>query len=207
VTNLPQSASDATASFDRLHPEIRRWIWEQKWEELRDVQDRAVCAILANGGDVLIAASTAAGKTEAAFLPILTQVADRTEKGLSVLYVSPLKALINDQFRRLELLCERMDIDVVRWHGDAPQSAKARTLKNPRGIALITPESIEALFVRRPADARKLLGSLDFIVIDELHSFLQGPRGLHLASLLRRVDEFSSGRARRVGLSATLGVF
>jgi ATP-dependent Lhr-like helicase len=205
MTNSPRSASDPTASFDRLHPEIRRWIWEQNWEELRDVQDRAIRAILDGGNDVLIAASTAAGKTEAAFLPILTEVADRADKGLSVLYVSPLKALINDQFRRLELLCERMEIDVVRWHGDAPQSAKARILRNPRGIALITPESIEALFIRRPAEARKLLGALDFVVINELHSFLQGPRGLHLASLLRRIDEFSPRRARRVGLSATLG--
>ena len=192
-------------SFDRLHPEIRRWIWEQKWEELREVQDRAVRAILDGRGDVLIAASTAAGKTEAAFLPVLTSVADREEDGLSVLYVSPLKALINDQFRRLELLCERMEIDVVRWHGDAPQAAKARTLKNPRGIALITPESIEALFIRRPKEARRLFGAIDYIVVDELHAFLQGPRGLHLASLFRRIDEVSSKRARRVGLSATIG--
>lgn len=202
---MQPSASDPPSSFDRLHSEIRRWIWEQKWEELRDVQDRAISAILDSRDDVLIAASTAAGKTEAAFLPILTAIADRSDKGLSALYVSPLKALINDQFRRLELLCERMEIDVVRWHGDAPQSAKARTLRNPSGVALITPESIEALFVRRPAEARKLLGALDFVVIDELHAFLQGPRGLHLATLLRRIDEFSDRRPRRVGLSATLG--
>lgn len=205
MTNLQPSASDPPSSFDRLHPEIRRWIWEQKWEELRDVQDRAIRAVLDSRDDILIAASTAAGKTEAAFLPILTAIADRSEKGLSALYVSPLKALINDQFRRLELLCERMEIDVVRWHGDAPQSAKARALRDPCGVALITPESIEALFVRRPAEARKLLGTLDFVVIDELHAFLQGPRGLHLSTLLRRIDEFSGKRPRRVGLSATLG--
>jgi len=203
--NLPPSASNVTPSFDRLHPEVRRWIWEQRWEELRDVQDLAIREILDGGADVLIAASTAAGKTEAAFLPILTQVADRTEEGLSVLYVSPLKALINDQFRRLELLCEQMEIDVVRWHGDAPQAAKAKTLRKPRGIALITPESIEALLIRRPADARRLLGSLEFVVVDELHAFLQGPRGLHLGCLLRRIDEISQRRARRVGLSATIG--
>ena len=202
---MQPSASNPPSSFDRLHPEIRRWIWEQNWEELRDVQDRAIRTILDSRNDVLIAASTAAGKTEAAFLPILTAIADRSEKGLSALYVSPLKALINDQFRRLELLCERMEIDVVRWHGDAPQSAKAKTLRNPSGVALITPESIEALFVRRPAEARKLLGALDFVVVDELHAFLQGPRGLHLATLLRRIDEFSDRRPRRVGLSATLG--
>jgi ATP-dependent Lhr-like helicase len=202
---LHPSGSDETQSFERLHPLIRRWIWEQKWEELRDVQDKAIRAVLDSSGDVVVAASTAAGKTEAAFLPILTTVADRTESGLSVLYISPLKALINDQFRRLEQLCERMEIDVVRWHGDAPQSGKAKTRRNPRGVALITPESIEAMLVRRPGDAHAMLSSVDFIVIDELHAFLRGPRGLHLASLLRRIDEFSLKRARRVGLSATLG--
>jgi ATP-dependent Lhr-like helicase len=202
---LPPSGSDAATGFDRLHPEIRRWIWEQKWEELRDVQDRSISAVLDGAGDVLITASTAAGKTEAAFLPILTTVADRDAKGFSVLYVSPLKALINDQFRRLDQLCERLEIPAVRWHGDAPQSAKQRARRDPRGVILITPESIEAMLVRRPGDAKAMLGAIDFVVIDELHAFLNGPRGLHLASLLRRVDGFSAKPARRVGLSATIG--
>jgi ATP-dependent Lhr-like helicase len=202
---LPPSGSDPTTAFDRLHPEIRRWIWEQKWEELRDVQDRSIPAVLDGDGDILIAASTAAGKTEAAFLPILTKVAGRDAKGFSVLYVSPLKALINDQFRRLDHLCERLGIPTVRWHGDAPQSAKQRARQNPRGVLLITPESIEAMLVRRPGDAQVMLGAIDFVVIDELHAFLNGPRGLHLASLLRRVDALSAKPARRIGLSATIG--
>lgn len=202
---LPPSGSDPATAFDRLHPEIRRWIREQGWQEMREVQDRAIGAILDRTDDVIIAATTAAGKTEAAFLPLLTQTATRETPGLSILYVSPLKALINDQFRRLDLLCERLQIDVVRWHGDAQQSAKRRTLREPRGVALITPESIEALFLRRSRDAQSLFGSLDAIVIDELHAFLQGPRGLHLASLLRRIDLMAGRRARRVGLSATLG--
>ena len=204
TTNLPPSGSDATG-FDRLHPEIRRWIWEQKWEELRDVQDRAILAVLDSDADVLIAASTAAGKTEAAFLPVLTKVANRKDRGFSVLYVSPLKALINDQFRRLDQLAERLEIETVRWHGDAPQSAKQRARRDPRGIVLITPESIEAMLIRRPGDAKAMLGSLDFIVIDELHAFLKGPRGLHLGSLLRRIDGLSAKPARRIGLSATIG--
>ncbi|HWW46857.1 MAG TPA: DEAD/DEAH box helicase [Xanthobacteraceae bacterium] len=205
MTNSSQSGSEGAASFDRLHPEIRRWIWEQRWEELRDVQDRAIGAILDGDCDVLITASTAAGKTEAAFLPILTSVADRPDRGFSVLYVSPLKALINDQFRRLDQLCERLGIDAVRWHGDAPQSAKQRARRNPLGAVLITPESIEAMLLRRPSDAAAMFGSLDFVVIDELHAFLKGPRGLHLASLLRRIDKLSPRRPRRVGLSATIG--
>lgn len=202
---MPPSGSDPATAFDRLHPEIRRWIREQGWQEIREIQDRAIIAVLDREDDVIIAAATAAGKTEAAFLPLLTQTAARKAPGLSILYVSPLKALINDQFRRLDLLCERLQIDVVRWHGDAPQSAKRRTLRDPRGVALITPESIEALFLRRARDAQSLFGGLDAIVIDELHAFLQGPRGLHLASLLRRIDLMAGRRARRVGLSATLG--
>ncbi|WDI31871.1 DEAD/DEAH box helicase [Hyphococcus flavus] len=198
----PPSPSKA---FDRLHPEVQRWIWEKKWQALRDIQDRAILAILDGKGDVLISASTAAGKTEAAFLPILTAIKNQDAAGLSVLCVSPLKALINDQFQRLDLLCERLEIPVVRWHGDAPQGAKKRTIKEPRGVAIITPESIEALFVRKPAAARKLFGSLRFVVIDELHAFLQGPRGLHLSSLLTRINELNQSRPRRIGLSATIG--
>lgn len=197
--------SEMMSGFDQLHPKIRQWIWEKNWTELRDVQELAIQAILGGPEDVLIAANTAAGKTEAAFFPILTNVADRDETGLSVLYISPLKALINDQFGRLDEVCERLELSVVRWHGDAPHSAKARILKKPQGIALITPESIEAMLCRRPGDARKLLQSLDFIVIDELHAFMQGPRGLHLATLLRRVDTLCVQRPRRVGLSATIG--
>ncbi|WP_249693637.1 DEAD/DEAH box helicase [Stappia sp. WLB 29] len=204
MTSSPHSASDGMA-FDLLHPEIRRWIWEQNWSELRDVQDKTIRAVLEGTGDTLVAAATAAGKTEAAFLPVLTRIAEHEGGGLSALYVGPLKALINDQFRRLEPLCERLEIPVVRWHGDAPTGAKAKVLRDPSGIALITPESIEALLVRKPDAARRLFGSLEFIVIDELHAFLHGPRGLHLASLLRRIDRLSAKSARRVGLSATIG--
>lgn len=205
MTNSPPSGSDPQNNFDRLHPEIQRWIWEQNWSELRDVQTRAISAVLDDASDVLIAASTASGKTEAAFLPILTQIVDRSRQGFSVLYISPLKALINDQFRRLEPLCERLEMGVVRWHGDAPQAAKKKALRNPAGIALITPESIEALFIRKPADAKRLFADLDFVVIDELHAFLHGLRGLHLATLLRRIDELAGRRTRRIGLSATIG--
>ncbi len=199
------SDSNLEAAYHRLHPTIRHWIRDQGWDELREIQARTVLAVLDGDRDILIAATTAAGKTEAAFLPILTRVAEREEAGFSVLYISPLKALINDQFKRLDELCEKMDIGVVKWHGDAPQADKKRAMAKPQGIALITPESIEAMLTRRAGDARRLLSSADFIVIDELHSFLQGPRGLHLASLLRRIDAMGQRPARRVGLSATIG--
>lgn len=199
------SSARAQDAYDRLAPEIRFWIREQGWDRLREVQVQGVAAVLGSEEDVLIAAATAAGKTEAAFLPVLTRIAGRSEPGLSVLYISPLKALINDQFRRLSQLCERMELPIVRWHGDAPRGPKTRMLAKPTGIALITPESIEALLIRRPTEARRLFGSLDFIVIDELHAFMTGPRGLHLASLLKRIDAFGPRAARRIGLSATIG--
>lgn len=205
MTSSPPSGSDGTEAFARLRPEIRKWIWEKKWQELKEVQVRTISAVLDGGDDVLVMAATAAGKTEAAFLPILTDIGEAARDSMQVLYVSPLKALINDQFLRLEELCESMEIPTVRWHGDAPQAAKSRMMRAPAGIALITPESIEALFVRRPAVARRLFAGLRYIVIDELHSFLQGPRGLHLASLLGRIDAVAETRPRRVGLSATIG--
>lgn len=193
------------AGYDLLHPQIQRWIRQQGWANLRPVQERAIHAINSGSQDVLISAATAAGKTEAALLPLLSQVAGRTRPGIALLYVAPLKALINDQYRRLEDLSAALELPVVRWHGDAPQSAKTRTLRTPSGIVLITPESIEALLLRRPAAAEALFGDLDAIIIDELHAFLQGPRGLHLSSLLNRIEVLNDTRPRRVGLSATLG--
>ena len=201
--SLPISVSKA--GFDLLHPQIQRWIREQGWTGLREVQDTAIRAILGSNSDVVIMAPTASGKTEAAFLPLLTQASAVGSGGLRILYVSPLKALINDQHRRLELLCERLEMPLTRWHGDAPTGPKARLLRHPNGVALITPESIEALLLRRPGEAAQLFKGLEAIVIDELHAFLNGPRGLHLASLLRRVDRLCAKRPRRVGLSATLG--
>ena len=203
--NSQTFVSDLSSAYEKLHPTIQKWIRDQGWDELRQIQARAILAVLETDSDILIAAATAAGKTEAAFLPILSKTIDRTAPGFSTLYISPLKALINDQFRRLDDLCERLELPVVRWHGDAPQGQKKKAIARPQGIALITPESIEAMFSRRPADAKRLLGSADFIIIDEVHAFLNGARGLHLASLLRRIDSMAAKPARRVGLSATLG--
>lgn len=201
---MSTSASEPSI-YDRLHPEVLRWIRDQGWSGLREIQGEAVRTILGSEDDVIIMAGTASGKTEAAFLPLLTLAASARTKGLRLLYVSPLKALINDQHRRLDDLCERLDLPLTRWHGDAPQGAKAQLLRSPAGLALITPESIEALLLRRPSEAAGLFHSVLAVVVDELHAFLQGPRGLHLASLLRRIDGLAEKRPRRVGLSATLG--
>lgn len=205
MMNSPRSPSKPNDAYSLLHPVVQRWVRDQGWSHLREVQEKAILHLSNSNRDLLISATTAAGKTEAAFLPLLGKTAARREEGVSLLYVAPLKALINDQFKRLGALCEKLETPVVRWHGDAPQGPKAALLKKPSGIVLITPESIEAMLVRRPASAEALFANLDAIIVDELHAFLQGPRGLHLSSLLHRIDVLNDRRPQRVGLSATMG--
>lgn len=199
-----EATARQSAAFNRLARPIQRWVWRQRWSRLRDVQERAVAPILA-GRDVVIAAATASGKTEAAFLPILTRVADEVRSSLSVLYVSPLKALINDQARRLEPLVELLDAPVTRWHGDADHTRKQRLLRDPKGVLVITPESIEALMVNRGTAIPRLFEALDYVVIDELHSFIGTERGRQLQSLLHRIEVAIGREVPRAGLSATLG--
>jgi ATP-dependent helicase Lhr and Lhr-like helicase len=191
--------------FERLHPQVQRWIYQHGWTELREVQTRTIEAILDSQADIVLAASTASGKTEAAFFPILTQIADDHSDGIRVLYVGPLRALINDQFFRLEQLCEALRITVTKWHGDVSDTLKRRARDNPEGILLITPESLEAIFVLRPEYLRRMFGKLAFVVIDELHAFLSSDRGVHLYSLLRRLTVHVGHRPRYIGLSATIG--
>lgn len=203
--NLPVSAYNHDNPFNLLDPQICNWIYEMGWSELREIQVKSIEAILTTESDIIISANTSAGKTEAAFLPVLTQIAKISEPGFQVMYISPLKALINDQERRLDSLSRHMDIKVTPWHGDISQSIKNKSRKAPQGIILTTPESIEASLVRRPYEAKLFFQNIKFIIIDELHSFLQGPRGLHLSCLLERISQLSQSKTRKIGLSATLG--
>ena len=203
----PASASDLQSqAFDLLAEPIRRWIWQKKWTALRDIQERAIPYLINGDDDLIIAAATAGGKTEAAFLPLISKaLMTGSSDGFDLVYVGPLRALINDQFRRLEELCEALEMPVHPWHGDISQAVKARARKNPRGILLITPESLEAMFVLRGADVPRLFADTQAIVIDELHALLDSERGVHMRSLLTRLELSVGRRIRRVGLSATLG--
>ena len=203
MTNLPVSASTESKGFHSLDPRIQKWIWSTSWNELREAQELAIPIILEGLGDLIIAASTASGKTEAAFLPILTRMA--SQAGSLVIYISPLKALINDQCRRMEELADLLDIKVTPWHGDIPQGRKTKFLKDPRGCLLITPESMEALLIHHGNGLRGLLNGLEFVVVDELHAFMGTERGKQLQSILNRLDKVLGKPARRIGLSATLG--
>lgn len=203
--NSPASNSADSRSFDLLDERIQRWIWNEGWTELRDAQERAVPALLGADRDVIIAAATAAGKTEAAFLPILSNLLKDPVCSGSVLYISPLKALINDQWSRLDRLCESLEIPVVGWHGDVSAGRKQRFFKRPVGVLLITPESLEAMFVTRGSMLKGALKNLRYVVVDELHAFIGSERGMQLQSLMHRVDQVRDARVPRVGLSATLG--
>lgn len=211
MTTWPPSSSDAqgggerSGGFQRLHELVQRWVWDQGWTDLRDIQEQAIDPILNGGRDVIIAAATAGGKTEAAFLPICSRLIAKPRGSVRALYVSPLKALINDQFDRLDRLCERLDIPVHRWHGDVSSGHKRQVLSDPAGVLLITPESLEALFVLRGTAISTLFGSLDFVVVDELHSFIGSERGKQLQSLLSRLELVLRRRVARIALSATLG--
>jgi ATP-dependent Lhr-like helicase len=176
-----------------------------RWGELRPVQVEAIHAILEGQGHLVIAAPTAGGKTEAAFLPIISQIAAQQQPSIQALYIGPLKALINDQFSRLDRLCDAVDIPVHRWHGDVTASRKQHVRRNPSGILLITPESLESNFINYPRQVEKMYRHLQFVVIDELHSFLENVRGMHLRSLLTRLNALANIKPRIVGLSATLG--
>ena len=200
-----QASNSKSSGFTRLDERIQRWIWSEGWTALRDAQERAIPALIDADRDVIVAAATAAGKTEAAFFPILTHLLQRAPAIGLVLYISPLKALINDQWGRLTGLCESLDIPVVGWHGDIAASKKQRFLKSPQGVLLITPESLEALFVTRGTSMHGLMANLRYVVIDELHAFIGSERGKQLQSLLHRLERVAGHPIPRVGLSATLG--
>src|SRR4051812_43019808 len=192
-------------AFDRLHSTLKKSLYRMRWTRLRQIQVEAIHEVFDGTGDLIISARTAAGKTEAAFLPILSRVLDDPALGVRAIYAGPLKALINDQFSRLEELCEKADVPVHKWHGDVSSAAKRRLVERPSGVLLITPESIESLFVNHPHQLTAFFANLGFIVIDELHSFIGTERGAHLRSLIRRLETKSRRAVRVAALSATLG--
>ncbi len=191
--------------FDRYAPFIKDFIYSNEWHSLRAVQIAAAEAIFATDENLLLCASTASGKTEAAFFPILTDLYENPPCSVGALYIGPLKALINDQFYRLADLCREADIPVWHWHGDVSQSHKNKLLKNPSGILQITPESLEALLMRKHSHINKLFCDLRYIVIDEVHAILRGDRGGQTICLIERLSKLAGVNPRRIGLSATLG--
>lgn len=192
-------------TFDRFAPFIQDFIYDHEWESLRGIQVAAAEAIFDTDDNVLLTASTASGKTEAAFFPILTLFDEDPPASIGAIYIGPLKALINDQFLRLNDLCADAHIPVWHWHGDVSSSHKAKMLKSPGGILQITPESLEALLLYKHSAISRLFCDLRFVVIDEVHSLLRGDRGGQTICLIERLSRMAGVNPRRIGLSATIG--
>ncbi len=193
--------------YRRFPPFIREYIYRSGWEELREVQMQAAQTLLETQDNLLLSSGTASGKTEAAFFPIIADFTDHppVRGGVSVLYIAPLKSLINDQFLRLDALLDEAGIPVCHWHGDVSAAQKSKLLKNPEGILQITPESLESMLMRRSNDIPRLFGALRYVVIDEIHTLIASDRGNQIICQICRIEKKANVSVRRVGLSATIG--
>lgn len=194
-------------AFYRLSPFIQDYIYRHNWTELREIQIAACDVIFNTDAHLLLTSGTASGKTEAAFLPILTKLSEEKKpcRSVAVLYVSPLKALINDQFYRLDDLLKEVDIPVQKWHGDVSPNDKQKFIKNPRGVMQTTPESLESMLMNKKQQVISLFHDLRYIIVDEVHYFMGCDRGMQLLCLMERIERLAGCSPRRIGLSATLG--
>lgn len=197
--------TEADRIFQRFPAFIREFIYSHGWESLRQVQMEATKTILDTDHHLLLTSSTASGKTEAAFFPILTRILEQPSEGISVLYVAPLKSLINDQFARMGELLRESGVPVTHWHGDVSQAQKRRLLESPQGILQITPESLEAMLINRSNDLCRIFAGLQFVVLDEIHVLTGTDRGNQILCQLLRLERLIGCSPRRIGLSATVG--
>ena len=200
-------AEGQESAFDLLHPGLRRWIVEN-WSgsgsaDLKEIQQAAIPIILA-GHDCILEAPTAGGKTEAVLFPVLTRVAATRRPGVRVLYLAPLRALLNNLEGRGEKYASACGLYASKWHGDVSQKAKVGQLRQPPQLLLTTPESVEAILLRK-AEWAEFFGGLDCVIIDEAHNFASGDRGGHLLSLIERVSRAAPQPPQRIAMTATIG--
>ena len=196
---------NGTAVWERYAPFIREFIYSHGWQSLHEVQLEAAHVLFDTEDNLLLPSTTASGKTEAAFFPILSEFYEDPPRSVGALYIAPLKTLINDQFGRITELTEEVGIPVWHWHGDVAASHKTKLLKNPGGILQITPESLESMLMRRGGDVVRLFADLRYVVIDEIHTLTGSDRGNQILCLLSRLQRMIGKKPRRIGLSATIG--
>jgi ATP-dependent Lhr-like helicase len=192
-------------AFDRLHPALQHHIVNSLgWRELREVQSLSIDAFL-TGANLVILAPTAGGKTESAFFPVISQMLEESWSGISILYVSPIKALLNNQERRLDKYLRLVGRQAALWHGDTPQGERRRIIAEQPDCLLTTPESLEVLLVSQKVDHHQFFSNVRVVVIDELHAFAGDDRGWHLLSVFSRIGKIAGRDIQRIGLSATVG--
>ncbi|MBV7533819.1 DEAD/DEAH box helicase [Chitinophaga sp. sic0106] len=189
--------------FKKLHPRIQDYIKNKGWKDLTEIQKRAFDPIF-HGKNCVIEAPTSGGKTEAVLFPLLTRISSSSKSGFKILYIAPLKALLNDLSLRVLPYAQMCYLEAFKWHGDVSQSDKLQQMTFPADILLTTPESIEAILLRR-ANWQEVFKSLETIVIDEAHYFALTERGIHLSSLLERLETALPLPVQRIAITATIG--
>ena len=193
------------SNFSQLHSLVQHHVVNSLgWQSLRPFQD-AVIPLVLSGQHMVILAPTAGGKTEAAFFPAVFRLLTERWQGLSILYICPLKALLNNLHLRLSHYSRLLGLNCGVWHGDISQSERNRILKNPPEILLTTPESLEVMLLSSRVDHRWLFANLQMAIVDEIHSFAGDDRGWHLLCVLSRITRFAGRELQRIGLSATVG--
>ncbi|MGD9159418.1 MAG: DEAD/DEAH box helicase, partial [Desulfobacteraceae bacterium] len=192
-----------TSTLPAIHPGLQKIITEKGWKDLSPIQ-RAAIPIILNGDDCIVEAPTAGGKTEAVLFPVLTHIAHRKKSSVQILYLAPLRALLNDIELRAEAYAKACGLHSFKWHGDVSQKEKLDELRNPSQLLLTTPESLEAILLRK-AGWHCFFADLDVIIIDESHNFASGDRGAHLISLLSRLEKSIHRNPQRIAVTATIG--
>lgn len=192
-------------SSETLHPAVAHHVVNTLgWSSLRPLQQQAIEPVMA-GEHAIMLAPTAGGKTEAAIFPVLSRMLTEDWRGLSVLYVCPLKALLNNLYPRLEAYARMVGRTAGLWHGDVGRTVKGRMVSDPPDLLLTTPESLEVMLISPTLDAKAFLGRVKTVVVDEVHAFAGDDRGWHLLSVLERLTKMSGQPLQRIGLSATVG--
>jgi ATP-dependent helicase Lhr and Lhr-like helicase len=194
-----------TSAFARFPPRLQEAIVARLgWSSLRPVQELAAHAIL-DGNNAIVLAPTAGGKTEASMFPLLAQLVQQEPQGVGLIYIAPIKALLNNQAERLGLYTEMVGLSRFLWHGDVKDSEKRAFMKAPATLLMTTPESLEVMLLSPKVAHQKLFGDLRAIVIDEVHALAGSDRGAHLLSVIERLICHTPNDVQRIGLSATVG--
>ena len=194
-----------TSAFARFPPRLQEAIVSRLgWTSLRPVQELAGHALM-DGKNAVILAPTAGGKTEASMFPLLATVMEQEPQGVGLIYLAPIKALLNNQADRLGLYTEMVGLRRFLWHGDVKDSLKKAFIKEPATVLMTTPESLEVMLLSSRVPHARLFSDLRAVVIDEVHALAGTDRGTHLISVLERLARCTSNDIQRVGLSATVG--
>ncbi|MEU4966790.1 DEAD/DEAH box helicase [Streptomyces smyrnaeus] len=195
----------AVDPVDRLDPVVLHHVVNTLgWPDLRPLQ-RAAIEPLMDGEDAILLAPTAGGKTEAACLPVLSAMSAQGWSGTSVLYLCPLKALLNNLVTRVDAYAQWLGRRAQLWHGDTTESQRQRIRTAPPDILLTTPESLEAMLIGVKTDHATVLGTVRTVIVDEVHAFADDDRGWHLLAVLERLQQVTGRPLQRIGLSATVG--